>query len=174
MVLEKTVAREKFRRLRCDYASSSVVKATSDESLRIRLTSFLADQNPQTVLAYRPLKTEAHPFGSELSEEFFYPEVVGEIFHAVKNGERGAPEQLDMVLVPGIAFDRRGNRLGFGKGYYDRFLKTTRATRVGIAYSFQVSSEELECESWDEPVEWIITDRYVLHVERKDQKKWKS
>jgi 5-formyltetrahydrofolate cyclo-ligase len=52
-------------------------------------------------------------------------------------------------------------------------LKNTKASRVGIAYSFQVSSEELPSQEWDERVEWIITDAYVLHVERKDQRQWK-
>lgn len=172
MVLEKTAAREKFRRLRHEHSAEE--KTRADQALRTRLEGFLSDLMPQKVLAYRPLKTEADPFGASLPHEFFYPQVEGDVFHAVKNGEPVAPAKLDIVLVPGIAFDRHGNRLGFGKGYYDRFLKTTPATRVGIAYSFQVSSEELACETWDEPVEWIVTDRYILHVERKDQRKWKS
>lgn len=47
---------------------------------------------------------------------------------------------LDLVLVPGVAFDRRGNRLGRGKGYYDRFLKRIplKAHSIGLAFDFQI------------------------------------
>ncbi|MGI0024620.1 MAG: 5-formyltetrahydrofolate cyclo-ligase [Nitrososphaera sp.] len=45
---------------------------------------------------------------------------------------------LDLIIVPGIAYDRTGYRLGYGKGYYDRFLLEHRTFSVGLAYSFQV------------------------------------
>ena len=50
------------------------------------------------------------------------------------------PEDLDLVIVPGLAFDRKGNRLGRGKGYYDRFLsKIPKDTpSIGLAYSLQI------------------------------------
>ncbi|MCM8800777.1 MAG: 5-formyltetrahydrofolate cyclo-ligase [Candidatus Omnitrophica bacterium] len=50
------------------------------------------------------------------------------------------PEKIELVLVPGLAFDKHGNRLGRGKGYYDRFLKKLSANTVsiGLAYNFQI------------------------------------
>lgn len=173
MILDKATVRQKFRTLREQHSRAE--KCQADIALRKRLKDFLEEFKPQQALAYRPLKSEADPFSSDLNLEFSFPNVIGEGLMEARttSDELVAPEQLDMVLVPGIAFDRQGRRLGFGKGYYDRFLKHTNARRVGIAYSFQVSSEELPSEEWDERVEWIVTDRYVLHVERKDQGQWK-
>ena len=66
---------------------------------------------------------------------------------------------LDLIILPGIAFDRQGNRLGRGGGYFDRFLLRVPAgvPRVGLAFRFQVV-ERLPRESHDQPGERGITD----------------
>jgi 5-formyltetrahydrofolate cyclo-ligase len=46
--------------------------------------------------------------------------------------------KFDLVIVPGVAFDRKGNRLGRGKGYYDKFLKDNKIPKIGVGFSFQL------------------------------------
>lgn len=67
--------------------------------------------------------------------------------------------QIDLVLVPGVAFDRRGHRLGFGHGYYDRFLPglPERARRVGLAFAGQVV-EAVPADPWDVPLHQLVTE----------------
>lgn len=71
------------------------------------------------------------------------------------------PEAIDLVVVPGIGFDIGGHRLGFGTGYYDRFLTTTEATRVGLAFSLQII-HRIPRGPDDEPVDWIVTETEVI------------
>ena len=74
-----------------------------------------------------------------------------------KTGER-YEDQLDLILIPGVAFDPKGNRLGMGKGYYDRYLKTVpQAFKVGVAFSEQLL-DQIPVEAHDEPVDLLITE----------------
>lgn len=74
-----------------------------------------------------------------------------------------APGSLDLVVVPGLAFDRRGMRLGYGLGYFDRFLAglPRRTWRVGLAYGGQVLPR-LPADPWDVPLHLIVTERGIL------------
>lgn len=73
------------------------------------------------------------------------------------------PSEIDLVLVPGLAFDRQGHRLGYGGGFYDRFLAQLPApsTSVALAYSFQVLPEVEHGEN-DWPVDIIITEAEII------------
>lgn len=73
------------------------------------------------------------------------------------DGERVLLDRVGLVLVPGIAFDRQGYRLGYGKGYYDRLLSAYGGRTIGLAYSFQIT-EALPREPWDIPVEALCHD----------------
>ena len=66
-------------------------------------------------------------------------------------------ELIDVAIIPGMAFDMNGNRLGRGKGYYDRFLpKIPQAKKIGVCFPFQLV-ESVPCESFDIPVDRVIT-----------------
>jgi 5-formyltetrahydrofolate cyclo-ligase len=69
------------------------------------------------------------------------------------------PAEIDLVIVPGLGFDRRGFRLGYGGGHYDRFLASVRseALRVGIAFAQQVV-DEIPTGPLDDVVDLVVTD----------------
>ncbi|EKD41904.1 MAG: hypothetical protein ACD_73C00447G0001 [uncultured bacterium] len=69
----------------------------------------------------------------------------------------GEEEKLDLVIVPGVVFDKSRNRIGYGKGFYDGVLKQFLETSIALAYDFQVV-EEIKADSWDVKVKKIITD----------------
>lgn len=70
---------------------------------------------------------------------------------------------IDLVLVPGVAFDSAGNRIGFGAGYYDRFMKRLRpdAVKTALAYSFQVV-DLIPRGKFDIPVDYIVTENGII------------
>lgn len=65
-------------------------------------------------------------------------------------------EDIELVIVPAVAFDRKGNRLGRGKGFYDRLLSETKATKIGIAYEFQIV-DEIPVEPHDVAMDIVIS-----------------
>lgn len=75
------------------------------------------------------------------------------------------PALLEIALVPGVAFDRNGHRLGHGKGYFDRFLSqlSPNCLKVGMGFDFQVIPE-LPHEPHDVSMDVIVTDREIISV----------
>lgn len=71
-------------------------------------------------------------------------------------------EHLDLIIVPGVAFDKLGNRIGMGKGYYDRFLSgQKKAFKIALAYGTQILAS-LPKEPYDESVDMIVTEERVI------------
>jgi 5-formyltetrahydrofolate cyclo-ligase len=76
-------------------------------------------------------------------------------------------DEISLVMVPGVAFDRSGYRLGYGRGYYDRTFGSTRqAVLAGLAYDFQVV-DELPTEDHDVHLDLLVTSSKVLAFEYK-------
>lgn len=71
------------------------------------------------------------------------------------------PQELDLIIVPAVAFDHNANRLGRGKGFYDRLLSTTEAVKIGVGYDFQII-EDIPVESHDIPMDIVITPNYII------------
>lgn len=121
-----------------------------------------------------------------LGKEVYYPVVAGEslTFHRVRDfselvaGEYNiltpSPEsiarnpaatELDMAILPGIAFDEAGTRIGFGKGYYDRALSELKVTTVAaLAYEFQIVSGWIPVEAHDAPMSLIVTEERIIDL----------
>lgn len=79
------------------------------------------------------------------------------------HGEALAPTSLGVVVVPGVAFDLEGRRIGYGGGFYDRFLPTARgAARCAIAFDLQVLASELPAGAFDLPVDIVVTETRLL------------
>lgn len=77
------------------------------------------------------------------------------------------PSEIDLVLVPGVAFDYQGNRLGYGAGYYDRFLQKTNSDTIFIALAFQLQVvDNVFPAPHDIPLHFIITEDQLIQCQR--------
>ena len=130
----------------------------------------------KTVMLYMPIKGEADVTGLLCDEKVFVtPVTKGNDMYACIMGELevgafGVSEPkdktpfdkraIDLVIVPGVVFDKSGNRIGYGKGYYDRFLKDMTCFKTGVCHSFQLI-EEIECEEHDVKMDMIVTERGI-------------
>ncbi|MCB2293721.1 5-formyltetrahydrofolate cyclo-ligase [Clostridium algoriphilum] len=72
-------------------------------------------------------------------------------------------EDIDLIIVPGVVFDKACNRIGFGAGYYDRFLskKLKSTPTIGIAYDYQII-DKVPTDEYDIPLDFIITENRTI------------
>lgn len=80
-----------------------------------------------------------------------------------KNSVEVKKSEIDVVLVPGIAFDKKGARVGFGKGCYDMFLADSRAKKVGFCYEFQIC-EEIPADEYDVKMDFLLTETELMET----------
>ncbi|MCC7382654.1 MAG: 5-formyltetrahydrofolate cyclo-ligase [Deltaproteobacteria bacterium] len=143
----------------------------------------------QTICLYAPVRAEADPAGIEAAAlesgaVVLYPRVEGDALvfceaarDALVPGRFGLSEPapaarptalaaIDLVVVPALAFDRRGHRLGYGKGYYDRALASIRqASRDVVALGFGFASQvvdRLPTGPSDQPLDALATEDALL------------
>ncbi|WP_455584582.1 5-formyltetrahydrofolate cyclo-ligase [Bacteroides sp.] len=169
--LRRLIAQEKTRY--CD----STLKALSADILA-NLERHPAFQKANTLLLYHSLKDEVqtHSFIEKWSQKkkIILPVVVGNelelrLYTGTQDlavGAYGIAEptgkvftdysSIDLAIIPGVAFDKSGHRLGRGKGYYDRLLPYIPATKFGICFPFQLL-DEVPAEPFDICMNTIIT-----------------
>lgn len=76
--------------------------------------------------------------------------------------------EIDLVLVPAVAVDRFGNRIGFGGGYYDKFLSQINCPKVALVYDFQVV-DKIETSPNDVGVDFIVTETEIINCKMTKQ-----
>ena len=167
-------------------------KAVGKESAKIAATKAFAQveecagfQRAQHVMVYHSLPDElsTHAFIEKWHglKKLYLPRVNGEILEILpydatqlQSGSFNIEEptgdeivdgnDIDLIIVPGIAFDCKGNRVGRGKGYYDRLLSETTAIKIGVGYDFQLLEDNIETEEHDVKVDVIITENQCVYV----------
>jgi 5-formyltetrahydrofolate cyclo-ligase len=101
----------------------------------------------------------AHAWLESLSADALEPGSFGTL--NPRRGRPALPGDWDVTIVPLLAFDRRGYRVGYGKGYYDRLLAETRTGAIGVAFAVQ-EMDSLPAEPHDVPLDWIVTESEVI------------
>jgi len=180
-MISKEDIRSKFKEQRAQ-VSPELQNAQSAALVR----HFLRLRYGVSWLLYAPIQNEisTQPLFDlairERGDRVYFPRVSGDhlSFHQVKSwsdlkpgkfclepasyAEAWDPSQASVVVVPGLAFSARGDRIGYGKGFYDRFLREHRhLPRLAIGYDFQITSALWTNEPMDERMDYIITPSAV-------------
>ena len=75
-------------------------------------------------------------------------------------------EKIDAIILPGLVFDKKGNRIGYGKGYYDKFINSLkyRPVLIGICFYEQLIGEISDCNEYDVKLDYVVTDSKILKL----------
>ncbi|WP_338065305.1 5-formyltetrahydrofolate cyclo-ligase [Thermodesulfovibrio yellowstonii] len=180
--MNKKNIREKMLQIRNNIKKE--VKNQKDEKITETFIGLLLKNNIKSVLLYASFGSEVDTwrifqFCLENSIKTAFPKVMGtqlelywvkdkeELFPGYKsifepkNGLKAFIEEIDVIAVPGIAFDYKCFRIGYGGGYYDRVLENKKGVAVGLAYEEQII-DEIPIEPHDKRLDLIITDERMI------------
>ena len=138
--------------------------------------------NARCILTYMPLPGEVdctpllasgrrfvlpRVVGDDLELRLYDPSLLVEGYRGIREPSTDAPlvgaGDIDLAIIPGVAFDRSGMRLGHGCGYYDRLLARLNCPKIGICFSYRLV-ERIPAEPWDRPVDILITEEETLDL----------
>ena len=180
--MEKSEIRRKIKNLRM--MLSEIEKAAAAEEVFSRLEKTAAFMIADNILMYHSLPDELSTIKFlkkwQGRKRFFLPRVNGvnldilpyeetrlELgsFHIEEPAGNDVADvnDIELMIIPAVAFDRKGNRLGRGKGFYDRLLATSKATKIGVGYEFQLL-DSLPSEPHDVAMDMIITQKTVIKM----------
>ncbi len=175
----KKLIRQQIREKKKNFPPEESIIASANIFSQVEVLSHF--QKAKTILAYwsLPDEVQTHQFILKWAPEkkIVLPIVVGDTLELrkfnglsslVSSGSFGIQEpqteelidplEVDFAIIPGIAFDGKGNRLGRGKGYYDRFLKQTKAYKVAVGFKFQII-DKVPVSTFDVPVDIVISTK---------------
>lgn len=184
--MDKSTLRRELRRIGRDVdldyrarASASIAQQLAtliDELMPMRMALYVALRDePDLTALIEPLAHKREVYLPRVLDESaiaFYRYRPGD--ELISNGSWGIqepttsevidPMHLDLIVVPAMAYDREGYRLGRGKGYYDRYLSATRAYTVGVTLEL-MAVERLPRDTWDIPMDQILRPELALSQE---------
>ena len=179
-MIDKNILRKKYRNVR----SNILDKSQKEEIIRKKVIDYIKRNNAKIIGIYASFKDEVDTFlliqelnnigintvlpriHNNKSMDFYYFTSINElekndfgILEPKKENKIVTPEDIDVIIVPGLVFDTKKNRIGYGKGYYDRYLKNINAHKIGICFDEQIIEEEIENEIYDVKMDLIISDK---------------
>lgn len=167
------------------YRKALSQKEIIEKSLKIteKLISIEKVINAQTIGAYLSIKNEVSTYYflrwcEENNKKIYLPKCkdkngsmdfcLGNLddleqgfFGKEPKGEE-AKKDLDVVIVPGVLFDLNKNRVGFGKGFYDRYLENKSSFKIGVLFEKQLSKELIDVNQYDVKMDMLITENNIL------------
>ena len=182
---EKQIARKKFLEKRKTLTKKEIMYKS--HLIEKNLFAFEKFINSKNIMFFVSFGKE--PFTHEIINKSFsnktvlIPKVFGDnliscrinSLKELRKGAYGIPEpmeenffsvkKIDCVLVPGLAFSIKGERIGYGKGYFDRFLEKTIAYRIGTCFD-EFVTEKIVTDQYDVNVDAIVTDKRLIVVNK--------
>ncbi|MDE6380881.1 MAG: 5-formyltetrahydrofolate cyclo-ligase [Muribaculaceae bacterium] len=180
--MEKSEIRRKIRNLRM--MLSEMEKASAADEVFAQLEKTAAFMMADNILMYHSLPDELQTIKFLRKwrdrKRFFLPRVNGVNLDILPYEETRLElgsfhieeptgddvvnvDDIELMVVPAVAFDRKGNRLGRGKGFYDRLLSTSKATKIGVGYEFQLF-DSIPSEPHDVAMDMVITQKTLIKL----------
>ncbi len=167
------------------------VKKTKDVAIHRKLSHLTLWENAKTILMYAPIPHEKEvntwpiinralknkklvvlPVTNKKDKSITLRQITGQddtelcdlkFPEPKKSCKEIKPGDIDLIIIPGIAFDTQGNRIGFGHGYYDRLLKKMTCPVIALAYEFQIL-HAIPRQEHDVPIHMIVTEKNIYHT----------
>ena len=172
----KTKLRNQIRLARCDMDHNEAVIKSNE--IAERLLPYLKGYS--NIASYCSIQNEVDVSSLLfLKRNFFLPKILNSermeffLFEGIDKLKVGPmnilepagtvmidPEELDLMIIPLVAFDENCNRIGQGKGYYDRYLAKTNCLKIGVAYEYQ-KVNHIESDKFDIKLDMIITEKEI-------------
>jgi len=176
---QKKLLREEIKSHKNNFSSEELEKKSKRVIKNLRNYEYFREA--KTVMLYWSMPDEVytHSFIEEILEtkQVLLPTIVNDEiipveikhldqlhegkFHILEPKDEAFIGKIDLIIVPGIAFDKQGNRLGRGRGFYDRFLKNYKGETVGLSFDFQLVND-VPIEPNDIQMKKIISEKNYL------------